>query len=113
MPAAALGTSVGSGVVVYQIARVADGLARMELGRSKFRHSSSPSFLYGALSSLRWLAIVEIPLFINMGAVMGLSQYDSDGDDETDTRKVYCMDWKPEVSGLHNIRANVSTCCVD
>ena len=113
MPAAAQGTSVGSGVVVYQIARVADGLARIELGRSKFRHSSSPSFLYGALSSLRWLAIVEIPLFINMGAVMGLSQYDSDGDDETDTRKVYCMDWKPEVSGLHNIRANVSTCCVD
>ena len=64
---------------------------------SRFRHTSTPSVLTNALSSLRYLVVVEIPLFVNISALLGLARYDSDGDDESDDRKVYFMDWRPEV----------------
>ena len=96
---AVLGTSVGDGIVVYQIAQSnAGSLARIAIGRSTFRHAASPSLLNSALSTFKYIVVVEPPLYLNMSAVMGLSRFDSDDDDEADPRKVYFMDWKPEVS---------------
>ena len=94
-----LGASLGVGIVVYQIGQSAtgQGLARIEIGRSKFRYASSPSFLHSVLPSPKTLVIVEFPLYYNMSAVMGLSRYDSDDDDESDLRRMYLFDWKPEV----------------
>ena len=99
---AVLGTSLGVGIVVYQIGQSAtgQGLARIEIGRSKFRYASSPSFLHSVLPSPKTLVIVEFPLYYNMSAVMGLSRFDSDDDDESNMRSFYMMDWKPEARPL-------------
>ena len=107
---AVLGTSLGVGIVVYQIAQSSNGgFARIEIGRSKFRYAANPSFLHSVLPSLKSLVFVECPLYYNMSAVMGLSHFDSDDDDESDMRSLYMLDWKPEVrldEGLLSDRAS-------
>ena len=58
-----LGASVGAGIIAYQIAPVdagGGGLTRIEIGRSKFKNSSSPSFVYSPLSSLRYIVVLEV-----------------------------------------------------
>ena len=108
---AGLGTSVGDGIIVYQIARASDnGLARIEIGRSRFRHAASPSLLYNALPSLNYVAVVEIPLYIDMRAIMGLSRYGSDDDDDaSDPRRMYCFNWVPEARPPNIIYAHLSS----
>ena len=95
---AVLGTSLGVGIVVYQIGKSATerGLARIEIGRSQFRCAANPTFLHSVLPSLKNLVIMEFPLYYNMSAVMGLSRFDSDDDDESNMRSLYMLDWKPE-----------------
>ena len=97
---AVLGISLGVGIIVCQIGQSANGgLARIEIGRTSFRNASNPSFLHSPISSLNYLVVVEYPLYYNMSAVMGLSPYGSDDDDESDMRHMYMLDWKPEVCG--------------
>ena len=62
------------------------------------RHPSSPSFMISALSSQKYLVVVEVPFYFNMSALMGLARYDSEDDDEDGShRKFHFMDWRPEV----------------
>ena len=52
-----LGTSFGSGMVVYKIVKTgpgpADRLRRIELGRSRFRYPTSPAWIPCISNSLR------------------------------------------------------------
>ena len=105
-----LGASIGHGLIVYQLARSSQqGLSRIEMGRSTFKHASSPAFIPSVASSLRYFFILEAPLEVNISRLMGLQRYDSDDDDEGDMRNVYTFAWKPQASGLslHRYRSNV------
>ena len=59
---AVLGLSFGSGIIVYQIAKSGDGLARIEIGRSKFRHTARPSYMPSLALSIKYAVAVETPL---------------------------------------------------
>ena len=97
----ALGTSLGDGIVVYQIAQSDKGLlTRIELGRSKMHRATSPSCLNTPLASLQFLVVIEPPLYVNLSMGMSLARFDSDNDDEGDDRRFYFMDWRPEVRGM-------------
>jgi len=83
---------------VYQIAKSGDVLSRVEIGRSKFRHAASPSYIPCLTLSLKYIFVLETPLFFNMKAMLGLDTYDSDDDAyDPDARNYYCMRWAPEV----------------
>ena len=57
--------------------------------------------MISAQSSLKFLVVVEVPLYFNMSALMGLTRYDSEDDDEdTSLRKFHFLDWRPEVRRL-------------
>ena len=86
-----LGTNIGEGIIIYQIACVDDGISRIEIGRSKFRYKSSPSFLYSALASLRFIAFFEVPLYYDISRTLGFAAFESDDDDDSDPRRFYFM----------------------
>ena len=55
-------------------------------------------------ATFRYIAVPEFPLYINMSAVMGLTHFNSDDDeDEPGCRSYYLFSWKPEVGGLSRI----------
>ena len=57
--------------------------------------------MISALSSQKYLVVVEVPFYFNMSALMGLARYDSEDDDEDGShRKFHFMDWRPEVRRL-------------
>ena len=94
-----VGTAINGGrLIVCQIAKAERGLARIELGRSQFRHASRPSFLPYVASSLSYLVVPEAPLYVNLSALMGLARFDSDDDDESSFRQVYSFNWRPQAS---------------
>ena len=100
LPDAVLGMSFGSGLIVYQIAPAAAGglLARIEIGRTSFRHIASPSCVSSLLLSPRHIFILESPLSFNLNCLLGLASYDSDDDVATpNCRNYYCLQWDPEV----------------
>ena len=108
-----LGASIGRGLIVYQLARSSQkGLTRIEMGRSTFKHASSPSFIPLVASSLRYFFILESPLEVNISRLMGLERYDSDDDDEGDMRNVYTFAWKPQASVVPALLCIVRTCAL-
>ena len=94
-----LGASIGHGLIIYQVGRSGkgQGLARIEMGRSKFRFSSSPPYIPVVASSLHYFFILEAPFSVRLSALLGFTRFDSDEDDETEVNHVYTFDWKPQV----------------
>ena len=97
--ASVIGMSLGEGIIVYKIVKSGMGLARVEIGRTRFRYAASPSYLPCLAATPRFIAVPEFPLYINMKSVMGLTRFDSDDDDDTNNRCFYLFSWRPEVSG--------------
>ena len=69
-----LGATIGEGLIIFRIVKSDVGLARIEIGRSSFRHAASPPFLPCLASSLRYLVAPEFPLCVNVPRLMGLQQ---------------------------------------
>lgn len=96
-----IGTSVGLGIIVYQFIVSERGLLkRMEVGRSQFRSSASPSVLPYVAASLRHFFIFEAPLYVNVSAMMGLTRFDSEDDDEGDMSHIYALKWLSQARGF-------------
>ena len=97
-PPPVVGTSLGNGIIICQFAKSDGGLARIELGRSQFRHASSPSFIPYVMSSLSYLVMPEPPLYVNLANIMGLTHFDSDDDDESNLNQIYRFKWRQQAS---------------
>ena len=103
-----LGTSVGTGLVVYRVVKSGDELARVEVGRSRLRRMTTPSFLTCLGSSQNYIIIPEMPLYIDVASFFGMVRFDSDDDlDDADKdsrlrsdgpEKIYFCRWIPKVS---------------
>ena len=94
-----VGLSFGCGIIVYQIGKSGDdGLARIEVGRSRFRHAASPSYIPSLALSPKFAFVLETPLSFNTTAMLGLSIFDSDDDvDAAGDTDYYCLKWAPSV----------------
>ena len=94
-----LGIYFGGDIVVYKIMpSPCGGLSRIELGRSRYMNAARPNFFFaGAATSPRYIFIPEVPMHIDLPSVMGLSRYDSDYEDDTDTVNFFIFRWREEV----------------
>ena len=95
-PLPVVGISVGSGFVVYKFVARPDGtLARVEVGRSRFTYNVRPAYASCLAISRAYFVFPEAPLYVDMLAVMGVSAYNSD-DDEERSNVYYCLHWRPK-----------------
>ena len=84
-------------MVIFKVVQSDGGLVRLELGRSRFRYPTRPSYIPTIAFSLHYMIIPEMPLYFNLSTAMGLTRFDSDDDDEGDLKNLYVFDWRPKV----------------
>ena len=87
-------------MVIFKIIQSDGGLARLELGRSRYRYPTSPSYIPTIAFSLHYMIIPEMPLYFNLSTAMGLMRFDSDDDDEGDLKNLYVFNWRPQARAL-------------
>ena len=95
---AVVGSSFGGGISVFKVVKCDAGLARVVLGRSVLRTSVSLPYVIIFACSLNHFVVPEIPMYANMNAIVGLTRYDSDDDDEDVNRcDTYVTCFEPQV----------------
>ena len=65
------GIMIPGGIVVFRVVKTDTGLARIELGRSSFRHDTRPTCTTALGTSLKYIVIPECPLYFNLNRTMG------------------------------------------